>query len=236
MSIFRFISIESFSQVGKAGSLFPWWNNGLFTLHYNPQCYLMQKAVFHLFLALNADQARLNSFNGKSIYATIAKDTRERPWAGTKHDSAIVSQASETPRLFQPRATTISLLWSRVSPLPNKAPAAVWKSQAFAHTYGSNQSERKVKATWTSAERKLSSTPKLRSDQLESLHVCGDTCAFQTAEQPQDSAWSIPTETTPFFQFTAEPLQRVLLLKLGSCSNKRQELDCPFFVLFIGLL
>lgn len=107
----------------------------------------MQKAVFYSFLALNADRARINSLNVKSIYATITKDTRERPWAGSRRDSDIVSDASENPRLFQQRATTISLLWSRVSPLPNKAPAAVWKSQAFAHTYGSNESERKVKAT-----------------------------------------------------------------------------------------
>lgn len=197
----------------------------------------MQKAVFHLFLALNADQARINSCNGKSIYAAITKDTRERPWAGTKHASAILSHASENPRLLQPRATTVSLLWSRVSPLPNKAPAAGWKSQAFAHTLMAQMSQReKSRQPEPQLREKLSSTPKLRSDQLGSLHFCSDTCAFQTAEQPQCSAWSIPTETAPFCQFTAEPLQRGLLLKLGSCSNKRQELDCPFFVLFIGLL
>lgn len=149
MPIFRFrdISTESFSQIGQAGFFPDGIGDGFFILHHNPQCYLMQKAVFHSLLALNADRARINSLNVKSIYATITKDTRERPWAGSKRDSDIVSDASENPRLFQQRATTISLLWSRVSPLPNKAPAAVWKSQAFAHTYGSNESERKVKAT-----------------------------------------------------------------------------------------
>lgn len=91
----------------------------------------MQKAVFRLFLALNADGARIHSFNEESIYASITKDTKERPWAGTRHDNAIASHASENPRLFQPRATTISLLWSRVSPLPKKAPAAVWNTHLW---------------------------------------------------------------------------------------------------------
>lgn len=123
----------------------------------------MQKDVFHLFLALNADQARINSFNGKSIYATITKDTREGPWAGTSHDSAMVSHASENPRLFQPRATTIPLLWSRVSPLPNKAPAAVWKCKHL-HTLMVEMSHReKSRQSEFQPREKCSSTPKLSS-------------------------------------------------------------------------
>lgn len=40
---------------------------GFFSLCHNPQHYLMEVAGFHLFLALNADRARINSFNGKAF-------------------------------------------------------------------------------------------------------------------------------------------------------------------------
>lgn len=137
--------------------------DGLFTLHHNPQHYLMQKAVFPLFLALNADWARINSFNGKSIYATLTKDTTERPWAGTKHDSAIASHTAENPRLLQPRATTISLLWSRVSPLPHKAPQQCGSHKPL-HTFIFQTSQReKSRQPEPQPREKLSSTPKLSS-------------------------------------------------------------------------
>lgn len=71
--IFRFrdISIESLHQIGKAGFPHPpnpdGIGDGLFSLCHNPQRYLMEVAGFHLFLALNADRARINSFNGKAF-------------------------------------------------------------------------------------------------------------------------------------------------------------------------
>lgn len=178
--------------------------DGLFTLHHNPQCYLMQKAVFHVFLALNADWARINSFNGKSIYATTTKDTRERPWAGSKCHSAIVAHTSENPRLFQPRATTTSLLWSRVKALYQMKHQQQCGSHKHLHTLMVQMSQ-KEKSRQPEPQPREKTQFYTQTQQLGSLHFCSDTCAFQTAEQPQYFAWSIPTEIAPFL-FTAEPL------------------------------
>lgn len=135
-----------FAKPAKQGFFSPRQNRGwAFSLPtITQQPYFMEKAGFYLLLALNADQQQLISLIAKYLWNYNKEYQGEA--VGRNHRTAPLypTHLRAHSKLFQPRTIKINLLWSRVGPLHNKPPAKLWKSQAFAHGSGSNESNRKL--------------------------------------------------------------------------------------------